>query len=115
MATVLIHHGVAAGALGAILSGRYVKDATAALYAGEATLAKLIADAVASQCATVTLADADLATPSMEDLCAAVTSAVLSGRDVLSGASATPVAGDFTAIGLSIAAAIKAGIAAIAP
>lgn len=115
MATVLIHNGVAAGAMGALVSGRYISGALAADYATMATAAHEIADAVATQAATVSLADADLASPKMEDLCSAITMGVLLGRDVLAGSSSPPVEANYSAIGLRIAAAVKAGIASIAP
>lgn len=110
MATVLIHAGAGAGAMGAILSGRYVSDVLAADYAAEAVLATTIATAVATQAATVSLADADLATPNMQVLCAQVTAGVLQGRDIAQIAGHTS---SINAIALSIAAAVKAGIAAI--
>lgn len=114
MATTLIHAGVAAGAMNAILSGRYVTDHLAADYVGEKNIALAIADSAATQAATVALADADLATPNMQILCANVTAGVLSGRDIASvSPGATPVAADFNTITLAICAAVKAAIAAI--
>lgn len=109
MATLLIRAGAASGAMSAVLAGRYISDVLAADYAADATIAETIAVAVAAQAATVTLADADLATPNMEILCASVTNAVLQGRDIrqLSGESAA-----IDAVALSICAAVKAGIAA---
>lgn len=109
MATVLIHAGVASGAMNAILSGRYVTDDAAADYSAEATKALALADAVAAQAASVSLADADLATPNMEILCAQVTAGVLGGRDLSQLAAGSAM----NSVALSIAAAVKAGIAAI--
>lgn len=109
MATLLIRAGAASGAVAAVLSGRYISDVLAADYTEDTAIAETIALAVAAQAATVSLADADLATPNMEILVASVTSAVLQGRDIrqLTGETAA-----INAVALSICAAVKSGIAA---
>ena len=105
MATDLIHNGCFVGALAAILDGRVQTAATAAGYANPVLVAQSIADEVAAVAATVSLADADLATPKMELTCAAITGAVLRGRNFTSVVDA-----DYASVALPIAAAIKQAI-----
>lgn len=105
MATTLIHNGCFVGAMGALLSGRFIAAVTAAGYANPVLVASSIADEVAAVAATVALADADLATPKMELTCAVITQSVLAGKSFTSVVDA-----DYAAIALPIAAAIKQAI-----
>jgi len=120
MATVLVHAGVAAGAMGAILSGRFITDATVESYSNDAIVARLIADAVVTHAAIIDLTDNMLLGSvdpenigsNMEIVCAQIAGAVLHGRDLLAGVSTPPVATDFTIVGSSITCAIKAFVLA---
>lgn len=106
MATTLIHNGCFVGALAAIQDQRVLlSNDTAAEYANPVLIATSIADAIATAAATVSLADADLATPKMELTCAQITGAMLRGK-----LSNSVVDADYAAVGLSIAACIKQAI-----
>lgn len=105
MATVLIHNGCFVGALAAILDGRVATKVLAADYAAQVLVATSIADEVAAVAATVSLADADLATPKMELTCAEITKAILGARNFTSVVDA-----DYASVALPIAAAVKQAI-----
>jgi hypothetical protein len=105
MATTLIHNGCFVGALGALLDGRIQTGTTAAAYGNAVLIASSVADEVAAVAATVSLADADLATPKMELTCAMITKSVLAGRSFSSVTDA-----DYASVALPIAAAIKQAI-----
>ena len=106
MATILLHAGVAAGAMAAILSGRYITDPTVESYSEHVIIAGLIADAVIAHAPSITLDD-DLAIEgSIEILAAQITEDVLHGRDLSACVSNPPVVTDFLTIALCIACAI---------